>query len=190
MTYRIALLFLLLTMAGCSNMKPEDFAENTPRLAVEEYFLGYTRAWGLFEDRFGTVRRQFTVDIYGRMEDETLVLEEDFLYSDGERDRRVWRITKTGEHAYLGTANDVVGEATGRAFGNALNWRYTIDLAVGDGTWRVDFDDWMFLQPDDVLINRAHVTKWGVEIGQVTLVFTKPSEDAANLNAPQMRDAG
>ena len=49
-----------------------------------------------------------------------------------------------------------------------------MDLKVGDGSWRVSFDDWMFLQPDGVLVNRARVKKWGFEIGEVTLFFTKP----------------
>ena len=48
-----------------------------------------------------------------------------------------------------------------------------IDLKMGDDLLRVRFDDWMFLQPDGVLLNRARVSKWGIEIGQVTLVFKK-----------------
>ena len=50
-----------------------------------------------------------------------------------------------------------------------------MDLKVGDGTWRVRFDDWMFLQPNGVLVNRAHVSKWGVEIGEISLFFAKPN---------------
>ena len=41
----------------------------------------------------------------------------------------------------------MVGEARGRAAGNALNWAYTMDLPVGGSTWPVNFDDWMFLNP-------------------------------------------
>jgi len=98
---------------------------------------------------------------------------EDFVYDDGETDRRTWRIRKDGDR-YLGTADDVVGEATGIVSGNALNWRYDMDLKVGDGSWRVSFDDWMFLQPGDVLINRAKVSKFGLEIGSVSLFFIRP----------------
>ena len=67
----------------------------------------------------------------------------------------------------------MIGEATGRAAGNALNWTYTLDLPVGGSTWRVAFDDWMFLQPDGVMINRAKISKLGLEIGSVTLFFGK-----------------
>ncbi|MDP2699462.1 DUF3833 domain-containing protein [Thalassospira sp.] len=154
-------------------MKPQDFAQKHPKLDVFDYFAGETRAWGIFEDRFGTLRRQFTVDITGTIEDGVLTLEEDFVYDDGEEERRVWKIRKTGDHWYEGEAGDVVGIARGEQYGNALNWTYDMDLKVGDGTWRVSFDDWMFLQADGVMVNRARVRKWGVEIGEVTLFFAK-----------------
>jgi len=161
-------------LSGCTAMKPADFTTGEPRLVLEDYFNGHTKAWGLFEDRFGRVKRQFTVDITGVWNGETLTLDEHFLYNDGETDQRVWTIRKTGAHNYSGTAADVVGTAVGESAGNALNWRYVLDLKVGDGTLRVAFDDWMFLQPGNVMINRAHVSKWGVEIGSVTLFFSHP----------------
>ncbi|WP_417830504.1 DUF3833 domain-containing protein [Thalassospira sp.] len=172
MLRNITALFLLVLLAGCGSMKPQDFAQKEPRFDVFDYFDGNSRAWGIFEDRFGTLRRQFTVEITGTIEDDVLTLEEDFIYDDGETDRRVWVITKTGEHSYEGRAADIIGIATGSQYGNALNWSYDMDLKVGDGAWRVGFDDWMFLQPDGVLVNRARVKKWGFEIGEVTLFFT------------------
>ena len=174
MRHRRRLLFAtVLLVTGCSTMKPQDFANSEPRLVVEEYFVGQTRAWGLFEDRFGDLRRQFVVDIEGRWDGRELVLDEHFTYADGEQDRRIWRIVKKDEHTYEGRADNVVGTASGAAYGNALNWRYDMDLKVGDKTWRVRFDDWMFLQPDGVLINRARVTKFGLEVGEVTLIFQR-----------------
>lgn len=163
----------LITLSGCTSMEATDFKDTEPRLVIEQYFAGETRAWGIFEDRFGRLRRQFTVDITGTWNGRDLILDERFAYSDGERDRRVWTIRKTGDHSYEGRADDVVGTASGDSYGNALHWRYDMDLKVGDGTWRVHFNDWMFLQPSGVLINRARVSKFGFEIGSVTLAFTK-----------------
>lgn len=174
-----ALLFLLV-LNGCAAMEPKDFAGREPRLKIEEYFAGRTDAWGLFEDRFGTVRREFTVTIDGTWDGRELVLDENFLYSDGERDRRVWRIVKTGEDRYEGKAADVIGVATGIAAGNALSWSYEMDMKVGDGTWRVRFDDWMFLQPGGVMINRANVYRWGIWIGTVTLFFKPAAQTGLN----------
>ena len=171
-----ALLIALIVFSGCTNMKPIDFKDTEPQLAIESYFVGKTQAWGLFEDRFGRLRRQFTVDITGTWDGKELVLDERFHYSDGEKDQRIWRIIKTSDNTYEGKAADVIGVARGESYGNALNWQYDMDLKVSDSTLRVHFDDWMFLQPGGVLLNRAKVTKFGVEIGEVTLVFVKPSQ--------------
>lgn len=152
-------------------MKVEDFAGTGPELRIERYFAGRTRAWGLFEDRFGTLRRSFTVVIDGHWDGRELTLDERFDYADGESDRRVWRIARTGDGRYEGRADDVIGKAVGRSAGNALNWTYEMALKVGGGRWRVRFDDWMWLQPGDALINRANVYRWGVWIGTVSLFF-------------------
>ncbi len=178
-----ALLLLLLTVGGCSSMKPEDFAGREPGLVLEDYFQGRTKAWGVFEDRFGDVRRQFVVDVDGTWDGKELVLDEHFTYADGEQDRRVWHIVRTGEHTYRGEAGDIVGSAIGTVYGNALNWQYVLDLPINERTWRVHFDDWMFLQPDGVMINRAKVRKWGIELGSVTLIFRKAGSEEQNSAA-------
>lgn len=162
-------------------MKPEDFAGREPRLLLEEYFAGKTKALGIFVDRFGNLRRQFAVDIDGTWDGETLTLVEDFLYDDGETEQRIWRISKTGAHSYEGRAGDVIGPAAGKAYGNVLNWQYRLALKVGDSTWNVDFDDWMFLQDDNVIINRAEISKFGFKLGDVTIVFTKPAASQARM---------
>lgn len=155
-------------------MRIDDFAQQQPSFKPEEYFLGPARAWGMFHDRFGNLRRQFVVDMNGVMEEGVLVLTEDFVYSDGETEQRVWRIKPLGDGQYEGRAGDVIGTAKGVVAGNALNWSYRMDLKVGDGTWRVAFDDWMFLQADGVVLNRATVSRWGIEVGVVTIAFQKP----------------
>lgn len=169
------LIGICLIITGCSSMKPEDFAKNEPKFDLFDYFEGQTQAWGIFEDRFGTVRRQFQVAINGTVEGNLLILDERFDYSDGGKDKRVWAIRQNGENIFEGTASDVVGVAKGISAGNALNWAYDLDLKVGDSTVRVRFDDWMFLQKGGVLINRAQVSKWGINIGKVSLFFTKPA---------------
>ena len=170
------LFFFLLT--GCSsNMKTEKFTGQQPRFVLEEYFDGSTKAWGMFHDRFGNLKRQFVVDIFGTWDDNILTLDEHFEYSDGETDRRVWKITKLDENNYTGTAGDIIGKAKGTSYGNALNWNYIMDLGVGKQTLRVRFNDWMFLQPEGVLLNRAEISKWGIQLGIVTLSFSKQSSD-------------
>lgn len=164
---------LMVILSGCSQMQIDQISQSQPELRIEEYFDGKVYAWGIFEDRFGNIRRQFQVEIDGEWDGKTLTLDEQFLYDDGERDQRIWEITSSTTGSYKGLAEDVIGSASGTSQGNALNWQYDIDLKVGDGSWRVTFDDWMLLQQGGVLINRAYVKKWGFTIGTVTLSFMR-----------------
>lgn len=168
-------LLVILILTGCNSMKPQDFKESEPKLTLFDYFKGKTSAWGIFEDRFGNVRRQFQVDIEGRINGNEMTLDERFNYNDGEKDQRIWRIRKTGDQTFVGEADDVIGIAEGEVQGNALNWTYDLNLKVGDRSYKVHFDDWMFLQSDGVMINRARLSKWGFDIGEVTLFFMKPA---------------
>jgi len=102
------------------------------------------------------------------------VLDEAFTYSDGSTERRIWHVTRHAAGHYTGTAGDVVGEAEGRAAGNALRWNYTLRLPVGKSVYDVQMDDWMYLMDERTMINRARMTKFGIHLGDVTLAFTKP----------------
>lgn len=172
-------------VTGCKTMDIEDFEGREPTLVLEDYFAGQTRAWGIFEDRFGNLRRQFTVDIEGTWDGRTLTLVEDFFYADGEIDQRIWTLTKTGENTYEGTADDVTGIARGQTAGNAFTWSYNLDLQVGDRIWNVHFEDWMFLQEDNTLVNRAYVSKWGFQIGSATIFFQKGASSGTQESATE-----
>ena len=162
-------------------MKIERLEAEVPDLEIDRYFDGKTKAWGIFEDRFGNLRRQFTVDIEGSRDDGCLKLDETFLYSDGECEKRTWNLRKTGDRSWQGQANDVVGIAVGEAGGNAFHLKYRMDLKMKKRTLRVSFDDWMFLQPSGVLLSRTKVRKFGLALGTVTLFFKKPGETAPSI---------
>lgn len=160
-------------------MKIDDFKGTAPELVLEEYFDGETKAWGIFEDRFGNLRREFVVDITGTWDGTTLILDERFDYADGEKDRRVWSIEKAGPGRYIGRADDVIGTAEGQIAGKAFTWTYEMTLNIQGRDVTVRFDDWMFLQPGGVMVNRARVTKFGIELGTVTLFFQKAEDQTA-----------
>lgn len=172
---RLLLLVLVVSLAACSGRPSlEERADVEPKLVLESYFNGNLTAWGMFQDRFGTIRRTFVVAIQGEWDGETLTLTEDFAYEDKSTEQRVWRLQKTGANTWEGTAAGVVGKAVGEISGDAFNWRYTIDLQTPDGPLRATFDDWMWLQSDgETLINRAYMSKYGIDIGEVLIFFKR-----------------
>lgn len=172
---RILALLLVLTLAACSGRPSLDDPPLSDReLRLEEFFAGRTVARGQFQDRFGTVRRRFDVEIAGRWDGRTLQLVEDFTYEDGSTEQRVWTLEKTGDRTWRGAAPGVIGTATGEERGDTFNWRYTIDLPVPGGEMRVTFDDWMWLLSEDRLLNRAYMSRFGIEIGEVIILFERP----------------
>ncbi|WP_298919192.1 DUF3833 domain-containing protein [uncultured Roseobacter sp.] len=168
------MLVLAAFLTGCVG-KPsiEDAKLSQGKLDLEAFFDGRVVAFGQFQDRFGTVRRRFEVEINGTWDGKTLTLVEDFLYEDQSTEQRVWTLRKTGPDSWRGTAPGVIGEAFGEESGDTFNWRYLIDLPVPDGTVRLRFDDWMWKLSDTRVLNRAYVKKYGVDIGEVIITFEK-----------------
>ncbi len=175
-TRRHALLALLAgtaVLTGCASPQVTDYAHERPQLELDRYFNGRILAHGIFQQRGGEVVRRFTVVMDCHWEGHQGVLDEAFTYSDGSTQRRIWRLTKHADGRYTGTADDVVGEAQGQTAGNAFRWNYTLRLPVDGKEYEVQFDDWMFLVDDRVMLNRATMRKFGVTLGEVLLSFTK-----------------
>ncbi|MGQ7814106.1 DUF3833 domain-containing protein [Metapseudomonas furukawaii] len=170
---RLVLLAMTLLLASCGGIDVDHYRQEQPKLDLVEYFSRPVEAWGMFQKRSGEVVKRFHVDITSRRDGDKLILDERFVYSDGTRQQRVWTLTPLGDGRWRGTAGDVVGEADGQVAGNALRWRYTLDLPVDDTRYHVQFDDWMYLMDEDTLINRSFMSKFGVELGQVTLFFRR-----------------
>lgn len=175
--FRTVTLLLLVLLAGCgTTATPTDYAMEKPMLDLKTYFNGTVDAWGMFQDRSGKVIKRFTVVMHCNWVGDTGTLDEDFTYSDGTTQKRIWTLKKTGPDSYIGTAADVVGEAIGKVGGNSLRWQYVLALPVDGKVYNVNFDDWMYLMDERVMLNRAVMSKFGFRLGEITLSFTKRAE--------------
>jgi len=152
----------LVALSGCSTQQIADYAAEKPVLDLSSYFNGTLDAYGIF-----------TVVMNCSWQGTDGVLDEDFTYSDGTRQKRVWRLKKLADGTYTGRADDVIGEAMGEARGNTFHWTYTMSLPVDGSVYNVEFDDWMYLMTDRIMLNKATMSKYGVRLGEVTLSFTK-----------------
>lgn len=172
--FLLALTAAAIGLQGCAGPTVEQYAQEKPALDLANYFQGRTTGWGMVTDRSGEVTRRFVVQIDGTFEGNTGVLDETFEWSDGEKQKRIWRLEKLGPNRWKGTADDVVGEATGEIAGNALHWSYTLAVPVKGTVINMAFDDWMVLIDDKVMLNRATFSKFGIRLGEVTLSFQRP----------------
>lgn len=171
----VGALGLMAAGAGCATSDISRYRGERPTLDLRRYFNGIVDAWGVFQNRSGDVVRRFTVVMNCNWNGDVGTLDEDFVYSDGEKQKRIWTIRRFDDGRYEGRADDVIGIAQGTAAGNALNWRYALRLPVDGSTYEVDFDDWMYQIDDRVMLNRAVMSKYGIRLGEVLLSFTRRS---------------
>jgi hypothetical protein len=169
----VIIMGLMTFLNGCATPSMEAYKDTKPVLDLKTYFTGPIKAWGVIQNRSGEVTRRFDVTMNGSWEGDVGTLEEHFQYYDGETQKRVWTITKTGENRYEGSAGDILDKANGHSNGSAMRWAYQMDLPVGDTTYRITFDDWMFLMNDGVLINRSYLKKFGLTVAELTLFMQK-----------------
>ena len=136
--------------------------------------MGALIGHGMFSDRSGQVQRRFVVTIKATWNGDVGTLDEDFVWSDGKTEKRIWTLRPVpgAPGRWTGTADGVIGEARGTVAGNALHWKYDFRLKTDEGkTYDIAFDDWMFLIDERVMLNRAVMSFWGFRVGEVLISF-------------------
>jgi hypothetical protein len=167
------LLAMTLGLAGCAPVTVQDYADNRPLLVPEEFFQGQLTAHGVIKNRSGKVIRYFNADIKAYWENGIGTLEEDFIFDDGEPERRVWTLTPQADGTYTGTAGDVIGDGQITLAGNSMFLDYVLRIPYNDGTLDLRIDDRMYLVNSTMLINESTMTKFGVRVGEILLVIEK-----------------
>ena len=162
-----------LLLGACASPKLADYSADKPLFDFQGYFNGALTAHGMVTDRGGKVLRRMVVKMQCTWDKDTAIFDEQFVYDDGERQQRVWRIKKMPDGGWSGKADDVIGEATGASSGAAFYWTYTLKVAARGSEWHIDFDDWMHRVDDKTVINRAVMSKFGVRVGEVLISFQK-----------------
>ncbi len=173
MRYILTLFLTFFLTNYVAAMKPEDFKDQKPRLVIEEFLKGNVKAYGILQNRSGKIIRQFSADLNGKWDGSQLILDEKFNWSDGEVQKRQWKIIKKNENYYEGTAEDVVGTAKGYSYGPAFKFEYVLLIPIKGREIKITFDDWIFKQDDRIAINRAKMTKFGFRVAELTVVFFK-----------------
>jgi len=163
----------VLTACGTT---PADYENTQPEFDLKEYFTGDLKGWGLIKNHKGKVTKRFTVDMRGTWENNTGVLYELFKYQDGSTQERTWHLNKGKNNINTGTANDVVGTATGTQKGFAFNWTYDLIFESDNKQIKVHLKDWLYQIDDKALISEAKIKKFGVNVGEVVVFILKQDE--------------
>ena len=165
--------FLTVVFLSSCSTHIEDYESTSDNFDLKAYFDGKVIAWGVIQNGNDKVTRRFCVELEGTWEDNKGLLAEKFYYDDGEISYRNWNLVKNAEGDYTGTAEDVIGTAIGQHQGFAFNLQYTLKLPVDNTTYEVAMDDWMYQIDEHRVVNKTSVSKFNVNVANVTLFFDK-----------------
>jgi len=166
----------ILVAAACSNVQVTDYNDFKPAMEVEQFFNGRLTAHGVVKDRGGRVIRSFNADIDATWSGGVGTLVEDFVFDDGESQRRIWTLKPDGDGQYTGTAGDVVGAGRLQQAGNSVFLDYVLQVPYGDGSVDVRVDDRMYLVSPNILINESSMSKFGWRVGNLVLVIVRHTD--------------
>jgi len=83
------------------------------------------------------------------------------------------------DRLYTATASDVADPVELTLAGSAAAMAYVVPLKVGGDAINVHFSDLLIRHSEDVLFNRAIVSKFGIEIGRVSITFQRQTASEA-----------
>lgn len=169
----LTLIGVTLMLNACAGNTLDEYKDTVPKADIKEYFNGPVKAWGIVQDWRGRVTRRFDVTMVGEWDGDNGKLTEHFAYYDGKTQERIWSIKKLADGSYEGTAADIIDKAVGNEEGSAVRWNYVMDVPVDDTTYRLRFDDWMYVMNDGVLINRSYLKKFGLTVSELTIFMQK-----------------
>jgi hypothetical protein len=165
-----ALALVGLAAAGCAS-HPEFSSPPPKQLVLEQAFIGRTLGEGVLVNSFTGGETTFSVVITGSWDGRVLTLVENFLYGDGTKDRKTWKLTKLREGQYQGEREDVIGTANVHQDNQGVRLDYYVTLDTSFGKIDVRFRDLLYLQNDGTIRNKAVVSKLGLKVGRVDITM-------------------
>jgi hypothetical protein len=163
-------------LAGCGSVSVEEYESKTPAFEPEAFFSGFLTAHGVVKDYKGRAIRHFSADINACWQEGVGTLDEQFVFDDGERQKRIWTLKPRGTGNYAATAGDVIGEGTATWRGNAFFLDYVLQLELESGPFSVRIDDRMYRVADHIVINESKMKKWGFTVGEILLTIIRHPE--------------
>lgn len=164
-------------LSACSQVNVDEYANNSITFDPNVFFNNTLIAEGFVKDRSGKMTRYFTATIEATWDEQGGVLDEVFLWNDGERQTRVWTFEPSDNGGYIGTAGDVIGTADMRFSGNAINMKYVLDVPLESGkAMAINMDDWLYQVSESTIVNVTEMTKWGFHVGEVVLTMRIENE--------------
>lgn len=175
----LILLFVSLRFFGFSSQKPEHYTGTEPTFSIKEHLSGPIQCEGMIYGPTGKVTTRFVAQMEGKWDGNTGTLSEDFSYSNGRKQLRLWHLEICGDNQLIAKADDIVGAGRGIVSGSTAKLQYTIELPKEAGGYRLDVTDWMYLAENGTILNRSEMRKFGIKVAELFATM-RPSVETSN----------
>lgn len=161
-------LAVALFLGACAGMPVPQAGFVPPRAFVlEDALSGHLTGQGVITPIIGA-STSFDVTIAGTWDGKVLTLVEDFKYPSGTTERKTWHLTKSAAGDYVGTREDVIGQAHAFVDGPTVRLDYRVKLDTPLGR-TARFQDVLYWEDDRTIRNVATVSKLGLRLARVSL---------------------
>ena len=177
------ILGVLMLLAAAQTAGAADIASTgpgVPGFSLEDFFTGETFGRGYVDPLIGD-RDDFDSFFEGHREGATFVLDERFVFANGERTGQVWRLIRVAPDRYVGTVSDGAGAVEVRLTEDGAVVEYDGRRPGGDSPV-LHFRHVMARNPDGTVTNEVAVTKFGLPLARSRVLFAK---DRALLRTPE-----
>lgn len=169
----LLLLILRERFAGFSAQRPEDYDGASPDFDLQKHLNGPIDCEGVIFGPTGRVVSRFSAKMDAHWNGGLGVMRERFLYDSGSRQDREWRLEMGDDGAFRAEADDLIGAGHGRQAGPSAWLRYRIRLPREAGGHVLDVNDWMYLLPNGVIVNRSRFSKFGIRVAELVATMRR-----------------
>lgn len=170
MPTRRSLLLAALALAGCQDL-PQVTEDPGMPITLVDAFVGRSYAAGLYRLKHVWLERRFRETLAGRLNADTLTLDQEYLYDDGFRSRLTWVFRRAGQGLWTGLRSDSVDEARITETGTEIRLSYLVDLQTGEGVERLGFNEVIYRRQDGRMISESVVLRDGFPVANQRIEY-------------------
>ncbi len=145
------------------------------------YFDETIYGYGVIE-RGDRIVSRFDMIVQPGFQDDVLELDETFLFDNGSQYRRVWRLKRQSPGVWIGGADNVDGKTRVEVIDGVVRMHYVAEFPNNDDMISLRFNQRLFPMAGEIVMNRSKLSKFGIPVGTVTVVFTP--ENYKEVQAP------
>lgn len=150
-----------------------DYIDAGPAFDMRKHLSGPMVCDGVIYGPTGRVTSSFNASFDVEWNGDNCLIREEFRYSNGSTQSRLWQISLDAEDRFIARADDIQGEAYGELSGPTVLFRYKLVLPPESGGHVLSAFDCMYATADGVVVNRSQFRKFGIKVAELVATIRK-----------------